>query len=682
MRSFTPLLPSSAGQSDPTLCFDAYFLNRPENGCCANPDPSFRHVFPTFRLSSGQTTKKPCTVWRSAMRKSEVLAAEAVSCLNKALCQLKDIWEEIGIPEEQRLERTNVVKTHIKGLLDMMIAEEESLRKRLMSSIETCRKELHKVCLELRLPPYQEEKGNTMLQQEKDIRSCLEVMLKQKSQRMQTLKTLVEQDQDLCDILCLEPFSISASEVPSLEQLERFGQHIAQLRAEKDQRHSKFVELKKKIILCMDDLDELPETSFEKDIVCEDEEAFCLSKDNIDSLKVLLHQLESRKAENERICGAYREKIQELWDRLQISQEDRDAIDEHMTTSKKRNMEALQTEVRRLEELKLQNIQDLTKALREDISVFWDKCFYSTDQRQAFLPYYDDDFSEELLNSHESEIQRLKQHYEDHKELFEGVHKWEESWKLFMELEKKATDPSRFTNRGGNLLKEEKQRSDLHKGLPKLEKKLKDQIEHWEQEQGRDFLVQGQKFMQFVSEQWELYRLEKEREKQERHLKKNKQTEEDMLYGTAVRSPNKRRFLGSMTPCKARKLNATSSTTTTTGTSNSTMRSAFCGTVCHSPVSRPPISASKGHSSKTPVRGKPPHQALAERNKENVCHLVGVTKTPASPQRNFSITSVASTYSEFAETTECIQTRFVQTFILSACLVSPHLLQLSDCVSM
>lgn len=36
-------------------------------------------------------------------------------------------------------------------------------------------------------------------------------------------------------------------------------------------------------------------------------------------------------------------------------------------------------------------------------------------------------------------------------------------------------------------------------------------------------------------------------------------------------------------------LNATSST----GTSNSTIRSVFGGTVCHSPVSRPPISASK-----------------------------------------------------------------------------------------
>ncbi|KAK2914097.1 hypothetical protein Q8A67_002496 [Cirrhinus molitorella] len=576
------------------------------------------------------------------MRKSEVIAAESVACLNKALCHLKDIWEEIGIPEDQRLERTNVVKNHVKSLLDMMIAEEESLRKRLTTSIEKCQKELSKLCSELQLPPIQEERSSTMLQQEKDLRLHVEVMLKEKNQRMQALKALTEQDQDLCDLLCFQPFTISADSVPSLEQLEKFRQHISSLTAEKEQRHIEFVTLKKQIILCMDDLDQLPETSFEKDVVCEDEESFCLSTENIDSLKALLHQLESKKTENERICGSYREKIHELWERLQIPQEERGAISEHMTLSKKRNMQALQAEVKRLEELKLKNIQNVTEAIRNEIAVFWDKCFYSTDQRQAFVPYYDDDFSEELLSLHDAEIVRLKQYYEDHKDLFEGVHKWEESWRLFLELEEKAKDPTRFTNRGGNLLKEEKQRADLVKSLPRLEKKLKAEIEQWEHEQNREFQVNGQKFMQFVTDQWETYRLEKEREKQERQLKKSKQTEEDMVYGTVIRTPTKRRFLGSTTPCKARKLNATSST----GTSNSTIRSVFGGTVCHSPVLRPPISASKGNV-KTPGHGKPPHQGLLERNKENICHVPGMTKVPASPQRNFSINSVASTYSEF-----------------------------------
>ncbi|XP_029623918.1 protein regulator of cytokinesis 1-like isoform X4 [Salmo trutta] len=550
------------------------------------------------------------------MRKSEVLAAESVACLNKALCHLKDIWEEIGIPEDQRLQRTNVVKNHIKGLLDMMITEEESLRTRLLSSIEACHKQLDTLCLELQLPPFEEERGVTMLQQEKEIRTQVEVLVKERTQRMQQLKALTERDQDLCDTLCSDPYALDPNAVPSLEQLDGFRQHIASQTTEKERRHAEFVGIKRQIILCMDDLDQLPETSFEKDVVCEDQEAFCLSKDNIASLKLLFGQLEERKAENQAVCEAHREKIQELWDRLQVPQEERELFSEHMVASKKKNLDALEAEGRRLMELKRLNMRNVTEAIRSEIAVLWEKCFFSSDQQQAFVPYFSNDFTEELLGLHEAEILRLKQHYEEHKELFEGVHHWEESWRLFLELEEKATDPSRFTNRGGNLLKEEKQKAELHKSLPKLEKKLKAQIDVWEQDQAREFLVNGQKFLQFVEEQWELHRIKKENEKLERQLKKSKQIEVDMLYGTAVRTPTKRRFLGTTTPSKTRKV----------------------------------------PSVRTPGRSKTPLAGLQERNKENMGQVTGLGvplqsggfKTLARPQRNFSINSVASTYSEFA----------------------------------
>lgn len=46
---------------------------------------------------------------------SDALATESVSCLNAALSHLRNIWEEIGIPEDQRMQRTEVVKKHIKA---------------------------------------------------------------------------------------------------------------------------------------------------------------------------------------------------------------------------------------------------------------------------------------------------------------------------------------------------------------------------------------------------------------------------------------------------------------------------------------------------------------------------------------------------------------------------------------
>lgn len=72
-----------------------------------------------------------------------------------------------------------------------------------------------------------------MLQLEKDIRTRLEVMLKQKNQRMQDLKGLQDQERDLCDVLCTGAYIIDPACVPTLEQLEAFRQHIASLVAEK-----------------------------------------------------------------------------------------------------------------------------------------------------------------------------------------------------------------------------------------------------------------------------------------------------------------------------------------------------------------------------------------------------------------------------------------------------------------
>lgn len=49
-----------------------------------------------------------------------------------------------------------------------------------------------------------------------------------------------------------------------------------------------------------------------------------------------------------------------------------------------------------------------------------------------------------------------------------------------------------------------------------LEKTLKAQIDAWEQEHDKEFLVNGQKFLEYVQEQWEQHHTEKEQEKVER----------------------------------------------------------------------------------------------------------------------------------------------------------------------
>lgn len=137
----------------------------------------------------------------------------------------------------------------------------------------------------------------------------------------------------------------------------------------------------------------------------------------ISSLAHVLFQLHDRKAENELHCSTLRARIQGLWERLQVPQEEREALSEHMVLSKKRNIAAvrvcrpvvtcahkkmfrlkplimsvmslqLQNEVQRLEVLKMQSMKSVVEAIRGEIKEFWAKCFYSQEQQEAFTSYH------------------------------------------------------------------------------------------------------------------------------------------------------------------------------------------------------------------------------------------------------------------------------------------------------
>lgn len=71
------------------------------------------------------------------------------------------------------------------------------------------------------------------MQLEKDLRTQVELMRKQKKERKQELKRLQEQDQELCEVLCTPRYDINSDSVPTLEELNQFRHHVAALRETK-----------------------------------------------------------------------------------------------------------------------------------------------------------------------------------------------------------------------------------------------------------------------------------------------------------------------------------------------------------------------------------------------------------------------------------------------------------------
>ena len=58
-----------------------------------------------------------------------------------------------------------------------------------------------------------------------------------------------------------------------------------------EKRYKEFLLTKRKVVALCNEMDYDPETSFERDLICEDDEAFQLSVENMESLKTVLHDV-------------------------------------------------------------------------------------------------------------------------------------------------------------------------------------------------------------------------------------------------------------------------------------------------------------------------------------------------------------------------------------------------------
>jgi len=72
----------------------------------------------------------------------------------------------------------------------------------------------------------------TIIQLERQLRSCVEKMSKEKQERLKVMKSRMKVDQHLCDLLNAIPYYIPTGCVPSHQQLTELEQHIRDLEAE------------------------------------------------------------------------------------------------------------------------------------------------------------------------------------------------------------------------------------------------------------------------------------------------------------------------------------------------------------------------------------------------------------------------------------------------------------------
>lgn len=228
-----------------------------------------------------------------------------------------------------------------------------------------------------------------------------------------------------------------------------------------------------------------------------------LHESDLSNLVGRREKLLDEKKGRERKLKELRNAVETLWERFGVDDGDRKAFLASNRGCGLRTINEFEEELGRLKELKRQNLHLFVEDARCRIQELWDSLYFSEEEMLDFTPAFSDVYSDALLEAHEAEITRLETLKEQRAPTLELIERHRTLLSERESLAVSSQDASRLMARGnkgerrdpGKLLREEKMRKRIAKELPKVEADLRKELEHWEDEFGRPFLVHGERYL-------------------------------------------------------------------------------------------------------------------------------------------------------------------------------------------
>lgn len=231
-----------------------------------------------------------------------------------------------------------------------------------------------------------------------------------------------------------------------------------------------------------------------------------LHEDDINRLRAKRDKLVDEKNNREIRLQELKEAVEALWDKLGVEEKDRKAFLNANRGCGVRQINEFEDELARLNELKHQNLHLFVEDAREKLQELWDALYMSEDEMLEFTPAFSDVYSDALLEAHEQEIIRLDTLREQRAPMLNMVERHRTLVAERDELAASSQDATRLTMKGqkgekrdpGKLLREEKMRKRIAKELPKVTADLRKALEKWEDEWGRPFYVHGERYLDIL----------------------------------------------------------------------------------------------------------------------------------------------------------------------------------------
>ncbi|KAH8387925.1 hypothetical protein KR093_010342, partial [Drosophila rubida] len=321
---------------------------------------------------------------------------------------------------------------------------------------------------------------------------------------------LLLQQEELCEELGEEPLPLLADPLPKPQEMCTFGEHLDRLRAEKTRRMEELFQLRTQIKADMKVLELLPQTAADERLLSQANQ--CLTPHMLEMLRFMRAEMAAQVVELHERIDDMRQKVEVLWERLQETDELAMRRVREATKYSQRTFDVLSAELQRCQKLRRENLKTFIEQLRLEISKWWDLTLKSEQERKRFSNFYNDWYNEDLLELHELELDDLKGYYNGNKEIFELFASRGEIWARMEALEAKANEPNRFNNRGGQLLKEERERKAIGSKLPKIEQQITELVQAYELRTRSPFLVYGENILEHMANDWVRLRQAKEQQ--------------------------------------------------------------------------------------------------------------------------------------------------------------------------
>ncbi|BES96385.1 protein Hypothetical protein cytokinesis [Nesidiocoris tenuis] len=429
-----------------------------------------------------------------------ILIADIAKVANDTIDELRDLWKVMyTLTPELEEKYCKSFLAAVQSICQDMIAMEIEKKNQMAERVQGLIAQQGRLQEELRESiPLTCDDSMPLREIIETLNSNLEVYRQRKIERVKKLAELRAIESKLCLILAVEAKAIT-SDVPSEEELHDLQNHIEALEITKIERAAQLQSVKTQLHQMMEQLEVTDHGDpFEKQVVEDAVDDFVLSVENMEKLEDLKAKYERLVAEATERISRLQQELERLWAQVETVDNGRTQFRADDRIGKTAEL-ALTNEIERCKAVRKSMIRGVIAHLRDQIADMWDLMCYTEEQRSAFNAYRADLFNEDTLQLHELELNNLRDFYETNKTIFDLATRRVKYVQKLRDLDASAKDPKRLLNRGGQLLKDEKERKAANAGLHKTDDQLRELLADFMDRTGNVFVWNGQDLLALIS---------------------------------------------------------------------------------------------------------------------------------------------------------------------------------------